>query len=650
MCGIFGIIARNAHVPREVLERATQSLAHRGPDDSGTIILQDSAAEAVEIGLGNRRLAILDLSPLGHQPMNDPATGNWIVYNGEVYNFRDVRTKLERAGIEFKSASDTEVILKAYSHWGEKCLGEFRGMFAFAIWDKQRRRLFIARDPMGIKPLYYHASDRYFMFSSEVRTLLGTDLVRRVIDPAGLINYLSFGSLYDPNTLVDGISALPSGCYLTWQEGRIKQVQYWDLAEPASEGGADACDSGKDKDKDKDKERRTALETQLAETLDESVRLQLVSDVPVGVFLSGGIDSSSLVGILSRNGVRPSTFSIVFREADYSEAEFSRAIAQEFCTDHHEITVSQSDFFAVIAPAMRAMDLPTIDGINTYFVAEQTRAAGVKVDLSGLGGDEMFGGYSSFRTVPRMEQFANMSGRIPEAIRGPLVSMFAAVAPSSDQNRKLAALGRNGGGIIHPYFVSRMLFTPEQLRELLSEMKFDSEAFQRAEEPLNESYSRAMRLDPVNRVSYLEARCYMINTLLRDSDFMSMAHGLEVRVPLIDHQLARALFALPGSWKLDARTPKPLLVRALGGQLPDEIVHRPKRGFTLPFEHWMRDALRPVLEESFRKFGDGGANSLISGSAACNVWQDFLEGRTSWSRPWSLYVLQCWCEQHSLAC
>jgi len=641
MCGIFGIIARNARVPREVLERATQSLAHRGPDDSGTVILQDSAGENIEVGLGNRRFAIIDLSPLGHQPMSDPATGNWIVYNGEVYNFREVRAELERAGLEFRSASDTEVILKAYAHWGEKCLAQFRGMFAFAIWDVRRHSLFVARDPMGLKPLYYYISDRYFMFSSEVRTLLGTGLVRRVVDPAGLINYLTFGSLYDPNTLVDGISSLPPGCYLTWGEGQLQQIQYWDLADPASEGCANACDNGN---------TRATLEIQLPEKLDESVRLQLVSDVPVGVFLSGGIDSSSLVGILSRNGVRPSTFSIVFREAEYSEAKYSRAIAQKFRTDHHEITVSQADFFAAIAPAIHAMDMPTIDGINTYFVAQKTRAAGVKVALSGLGGDEMFGGYSSFSTVPRMEQFSNISRRIPEAIRSPLVSMLAAVAPSSDQNRKLAALGRNGGGIIHPYFVSRMLFTPGQLRELLPEMKPDSNAFQRAEEPLNESYGRAMRLDPVNRISYLEARCYMLNTLLRDSDFMSMAHGLEVRVPFIDHQLARALFAVPGSRKVDARTPKPLLVRALGGQLPDEIVHRPKRGFTLPFEHWLRDALRPVLEESFRKIGDGVVGSLISGSAVRKVWQDFQQGRTSWSRPWSLYVLQCWCEQHSLAC
>ncbi len=637
MCGIFGIIGRSARVPAEVLERATESLAHRGPDDSGTVILHDSQ-EAVEIGLGNRRLAILDLSPQGHQPMHDPATGNWIVYNGEVYNFREVRTKLEQAGLCFGSNSDTEVILKAYGHWGEKCLHEFRGMFAFAIWDANRHRLFVARDPMGIKPLYFYHSDQYFLFSSEVRTLLGTGLVPRVIDCAGLLNYLTFGSLYDPNTLVEGVTALPPGCYLTWQEGQLKQEQYWDLVGPNLHEVCDRVCA--------DAENHREIETQIAQMLDESVRMQLVSDVPVGVFLSGGIDSSSLVGILNRNGVRPSTFSIIFREADYSEAEYSRTVAQHFRTDHHEITVSQADFFTAIDPAIRAMDLPTIDGINTYFVSERTWAAGVKVVLSGLGGDEVFAGYSSFRTVPRMEKFANAWDRVPGAVRNPLANIFAALASPNDRNRKLTALCHNGRGIIHPYFLSRMLFTPEQQNELLPEIKKNSAALQRAKNSLTQTLSRAQSLDPVNRVSYLESRCYMLNTLLRDSDFMSMAHGLEVRVPLIDHRLARRILALPGSLKLSAEMPKPLLVTALGGELPEKIVHRPKRGFTLPFEHWLRDALRPAVEEKLGKIGDGVLGTLISESAARSVWHDFLEGRTSWSRPWSLYVLQCWCQQH----
>ncbi len=638
MCGIVGIIGLRASVPAELLERATRSLAHRGPDDSGTVILHELAGERadqeIEIGLGNRRLAILDLSPLGHQPMNDPATGNWIVYNGEVYNFREVREKLAQAGLRFSGLSDTEVILKAYAHWGERCLHEFRGMFAFAIWDAQRHQLFVARDPMGIKPLYYFQSDQYFIFSSEVRTLLGTGLIPRVISPVGLINYLTFGSVYDPNTLVKGVRALLPGHSLIWKNGHTTLAEYWDPIGPDQN----------------DAVARTATpresEEQIASMLDECVRMQLASDVPVGVFLSGGVDSSSLVGILDRNGVRPSTFSIVFQEADYSEADYSRAIAKQFRTDHHEITVSQSDFFAAIDPAIGAMDQPTIDGINTYFVSQRTRAAGAKVALSGLGGDEMFAGYSSFHTVPRMEKFAEPWRHVPAIARTLSANIFSALTPTSDQNRKLSSLVQNGRRGAHPYFLARMLFTPELQNELLRTANIDCDAFSCAERPLTKAVCRAQSLDPVNRVSYLEARCYMLNTLLRDADCMSMAHGLEVRVPLIDHQLVRRVLALPGSWKLDKRTPKPLLVHALRGELPDEIIHRPKRGFTMPFEHWLRDALRPVVEGSLRKIGDGALGTLISERAACRVWEEFLAGRTSWSRPWSLYVLQRWCQQH----
>ncbi len=646
MCGIFGLISRSARLPDGVLERGTQSLAHRGPDDGGTVVLRDEQYEPVEIGLGNRRLAILDLSPLGHQPMNEPATGNWIVYNGEIYNFREVRAKLEREGLYFRSGSDTEVILKAYSQWGEACLAEFRGMFAFAIWDARRHLLFVARDPMGIKPFYFWQSDRYFMFSSEVRTLLGTGLVPRRIDPAGLLSYLTFGSLCEPMTLLEGIASLAPGHSLTWKNGQVKLTEYWSLTGSrvvAPNPEAAAADAH---DRACDATAKPIQEAQVAELLDESVRMQLVSDVPVAVFLSGGIDSSALVAVLSRNGIRPSTFSIVFREADYSEAEYSRAVARQFRTDHQEINVSQSDLLDAIAPAIHAMDQPTIDGVNTYFISEKTRQAGVKVALSGLGGDEVFAGYASFRAVPQMERFAGAWRWLPGALRNPLAGIFSALAPSTDRNRKLIALARNGHGLVQPYFLSRTLFTTAQQEELLPRIGTNFEALRRAATPLTENLNRALLLDPVNRVSYLESRCYMLNTLLRDSDSMSMAHGLELRVPLIDHQLARKVLALPGPWKLDAKMPKPLLVKALGGQLPDKVVHRAKRGFTLPFEHWLRDSLRPVVEKSLREIEDGALGGMISRAASLQVWDDFLRGRTYWTRPWSLYVLQCWCQQH----
>jgi asparagine synthase (glutamine-hydrolysing) len=639
MCGIFGIVARNARVPDGVLERGTRSLAHRGPDDSGTIVLRDSVPEAIEIGLGNQRLAILDLSALAHQPMPDAETGNWIVFNGEIYNFRDIRDELEKSGTSFVSHSDTEVVLKAYARWGVECLAKFRGMFAFALWDARRHRLFLARDAMGVKPLYYAQAGSYFLFASEVRTLLGTGLVQPRIDPAGLINYLTFGSAYDPLTLVEGVRALPPGHTLTWEGGVLRQSSYWDLVDESTTAGRTSASFSPENGKQ-------AAE-QLQPILEEAVRMQLVSDVPVGVFLSGGIDSSALVSILSRSGLTPSTFSIVFREADFSEAQHSRAIAARFHTDHHEIKVSQTDVLAAIPDALGAMDLPTMDGINTYFVSRETRRAGVKVALSGLGGDEVFAGYSTFRTVPRMERFAQFWKQVPRVVRSPFSSAFAALAPANDQNRKLASLARDNGRLLHPYFLSRMLFTPTQ-RDLLFQ-NVDRSTTEMAAASQCDRLQRALPLDAVNRVSYLESRCYMLNTLLRDADFMSMSQGLEVRVPLIDHQLAKAVLALPGEWKLNG-TPKRLLVGALAGSLPDEIVHRPKRGFTLPFEHWMRQEFRseiePVLDA--KRIGSGPLGSLLDGSQVKQIWQEFLHGKVSWSRPWSLYVLQRWCELHLL--
>ena len=636
MCGIVGIIAKDTEIPAGLLDRATQSLAHRGPDDSGTVVLRESSPALVEVGLGNRRLAILDLSPLGHQPMHDPETGNWIVYNGEIYNFRAIRAELEQDGVRLSSHTDTEVVLKSYSRWGTRCLEKFRGMFAFAVWDARKHHLFLARDPMGIKPLYYAQTGPYFLFASELRTLLGTGLVRRCFSHSGLLNYLTFGSAYDPVTLIEGVRALPAGHTLLWRNGEITETQYWDLLDNIPSDFSRGSDT------------RVAETVELKALLEDSVRSQLVSDVPVGIFLSGGIDSSALVSIVSRGGVTPSTFSVVFREADYSEAQHSRAIAEKFHTDHHEITVSQADVLASIPDALRAMDLPTMDGVNTFFVSREARRAGVKVALSGLGGDEVFGGYSTFRTVPRMERSTRLLDSFPKFARATMGKMFGVVARENDQNRKLASLVLDADLVLHPYFIARMLFTPQQ-----SELLFQNPAkgtWEAAMASQEEWLRRSLSLDPVNRVSYLELRCYMLNTLLRDTDFMSMSQGLEVRVPLIDHQLAKAVMSLPGSSKF-GNTPKMLLVGALEGSLPKEIVYRPKRGFTMPFEHWMRQELRPEIESvlNAKTIDEGPLGSILNGREVERVWNNFLSGTTSWSRPWALYVLQSWCELHYMS-
>jgi asparagine synthase (glutamine-hydrolysing) len=629
VCGIVGIVAQGSPVPTDVLERASHSLSHRGPDDSGTALIQ-AQNSAVQIGIGHRRLAILDLSPSGHQPMHDPVTGNWIVFNGEIYNFQALRCELERNGIQFSGRSDSEVLLKAYGFWGEQCLERLNGMFAFAIWDARRQHLFLARDPLGIKPLYYYASGRHFLFASEVRTLLGTGLVPRRIDLAGLSNYLSFGSVYEPNTLIDGVRSLRAGHHLTWKAGQVREVCYWEfpiapkIAQPSPETPPSAED--------------------LRDQLGRAFHSQMVSDVPVGVFLSGGIDSSTLVAFLSSSHQKVSTFSLIFREGDFSEAEHSRAVAEKFHTDHREIMVSQDDLLSSVPDALAAMDQPTLDGVNTYLVSREARRAGIKVALSGLGADELFAGYTSFHTVPRMQLFYRMWHGVPSLARQSAGAVLRTMLSRNDRSTKLAALAAENGRLHHSWFLSRMLFTPSVRDRLLPGM--DTESSIRADDPLCQALRQSRELDAVNQVSYLESRCYMLNTLLRDSDAMSMAHGLELRVPFLDRELVGKVFSLPGKTKMERNSPKPLLVRALAGALPESVVRRPKRGFSLPFEHWMRDQMRKPIETRLAGRENGPLFSLLDPQATAAVWNQFVAGETSWSRPWALYALDRWCESH----
>ena len=629
MCGIVGILALKTSIPPGVLEQATCSLAHRGPDDSGMVLLRETQPEPMEIGLGHRRLSIIDLSPLGHQPMCDRATGNWIVFNGEIYNFRELRQELEGLGAEFKSNSDTEVILAAYRVWGESCLERLGGMFAFALWDARQKRLLLARDPMGIKPLYYYNSAQIFVFASELRTLMGTGLVPRKADSVGILSYLAFGSVYDPWTMVQDVRAVPAGHVLT-VEGTVSSREYWNPLR--SSGGSES---------DASSANATAAKNQLPAILRDAVLSHLVSDVPVGVFLSGGIDSSALVAVLSQNGVRANTFSLVFAEEEFNEARYSREISRCFGSEHHEISVSQKDTLAALPQALCAMDQPTIDGINTYLVAAKTRSVGVKVALTGLGADEMFAGYSNFRRVPRMESFSKRWGHLPRLARMLISAVLSFVAGKGDRNRKLAELGHDS--IVHPYFLARTLFQDSERESLFSAPGYETTQ-QSLEQMLEESVRESQSLDPINRVSYLESRFYMRNTLLRDSDFMSMAHGLELRVPFLDRALVEACFRIPGNTKLQGPAPKSLLLASLGVELPREVVNRPKRGFTLPFERWLRGEMRPVIQASLLH-GDWDQTS-ISGGAARKVWERFLAGETSWSRPWSLFVLKKWCEQN----
>ncbi|HET7442313.1 MAG TPA: asparagine synthase (glutamine-hydrolyzing) [Terriglobales bacterium] len=618
MCGIAGFVDGTGSLGMEALASASQAIAHRGPDDSGLQILSTGK---LRVGLANRRLAILDLSPAGHQPMHDSETGNWIVYNGEVYNFAEIRAWLEADGISFTSHCDTEVILKAYGRWGTACPKHFRGMFAFAIWDAGQQQLFLARDRLGIKPLYYAMTDGGMVFASEVRAILASGLISRRLNQVALAQYLSFGSIYEPETIIEGIAALAPGHCLLWKASGVDDLAYWELRPPARLESTEA----------------KQVEQEVAELLNEAVSLRCVSDVPIGVFLSGGIDSSAIVAALHRlRTPNVGTFSLVFQEQDFTEAGFSRQVARKFRTDHSEIVVSQSDVIEAIPHALRAMDQPSVDGINTFMVSREARRAGFKVALSGLGGDEVFAGYETFRSIPRMDRLRRL---VPRYL-GNAIGLGLKAWDSSDKVRKFHALF-DAADNASSYAVARMLFIPEQQRRILKDG--GNVTWERAAQPLRAAIAHVRGFDDVNRVSYLELRNYMLNTLLRDTDCMSMAHGLEVRVPLLDHKLVEFLFSLPAGQKLRPGFPKYLLVNAVRDLLPPEVVHRPKRGFTLPFEQWLRDELRDELQQQFGEWDEGPLASYIEGHAVGRVWSSFLAGRTSWSRPWALYVLNQWC-------
>jgi asparagine synthase (glutamine-hydrolysing) len=603
MCSISGILGR---VSRDVVARMNRAQRHRGPDDCGIV-------SCGEVHLGNTRLAIIDTSSAGHQPMNDPETGNWITYNGETYNFKDLRHELDQA---WSSNTDTEVVLRAYGKWGIDAFGKLRGMFALAIWDDQKQTLVLARDPLGIKPLYYYADGQHFIFASELRALLASELVPRKLSTAGVDSYLANGSVEAPLTIIEGVrQLLPGHCLHVNGQLELREIEF---ASPKPESI---------------NANRNDAVARLRSELEESVRLHLVSDVPLGVFLSGGMDSSALVGLISRvSDQRPKTFSVVFDEAAYTEAPFSRAVAERFNTDHSEIRLSEDRLLDILPTAINAIDQPTMDGINTFVVSSAVKREGITVALSGLGGDELFAGYPSFRRALKFSAMSQASKHFLRAASG--VGKFA--LNGSVQRQKFWQLMNSDGGPEDVYRISRQLFSTEAVTGLTGR------------EASNHS-SNGHESDIVNAISCLEMRGYMTNTLLRDTDAMSMAHSLEVRVPFVDVRLVDFVLSLPGEWKM-GRGPKPLLVDVMSDLLPREFMSRPKMGFTLPFEKWMQGKLRAeisaVLEDE-KRLSLVGLNSEVVGK----VWRKFLKSpqAVGWSRPWAIYVLMKWCEVNDIS-
>ncbi len=634
MCGIAGAVGRLDAEIHQAVDRAGQRMVHRGPDADGRWASAEAGPGAT---FTHRRLAIIDLSEAGVQPMTDADTGIVICFNGEIYNFAALRKELEAAGQHFRSAGDTEVLLKGYAHWGREVVERLRGMFAFALWDASERRVLLARDRLGIKPLYLAkverpAGRRALLFASEVRALLAGGLVPRRLSEAGLASYLWNGFVVSPDTIVHGVRQLAAG-HSAWvdAEGNLGHEEaYWEL--PVETKDPDA-------------------EARLAEALHEAVALRLISDVPVGVFLSGGIDSSAIASLAVQASSRQvRTFNIAFDEAGFDESPHARAVAAALGTDHHEIRLSQALFHEQLEAALGGLDQPTFDGINTYFVSRAVREAGMTVALSGAGGDELFGGYRSFRDLPRAAHWSSRLSPLPEgllraggALAARILSGGRGPVPPQTRYGKLGDALATRGDLVGLYQISYGLFSESFLATL-----WKGDGSPPAERGLPPQVAAALReridgANPLAAISALELRCFVGERLLRDTDTASMAVALEARVPLLDHEVVEAAAALPRDVRYASLGSKQPLRDAALSSLDPALFDRPKSGFVLPLEVWTREALKGEMDSAFRDRDRCEAAGLAP-DAVAKLWQAWQQRAPGlyWSRLWSLHTLLHW--------
>jgi asparagine synthase (glutamine-hydrolysing) len=575
MCGIAGIYAyhyaANA-VDRAELRRIRDYMAARGPDGLGEWYSQDE-----RVGFGHRRLTIIDLSDRGAQPMMS-ADGKLVVtFNGEIYNYRQLRASLEAKGHRFRTQTDTEVLLHLYAQKGEAMVHELRGMFAFGVWDAEKKAILLARDPYGIKPLYYADDGWTVRFASQVKALLAGGKVSRDPEPAGWVGFCLFGSVPEPFTTYQDIRALPAGSTLRVDRvGAHEPKQYVSIANTYSL--AEAASSPLN-----DENQQLIAR----EALSDSVRHHLVADVPVGAFLSSGIDSGALIGLMRDAGQREiQTVTVAFEEfrgKREDEAPIAAEIAARYSTRHTTRIVTAQEFQNDLPKILEAMDQPTIDGLNTWFVSKAARELGLKVAISGLGGDELFGGYASFRDVPLWVRTLAIPGRIPAL--GDLSRWLLTTAFPYSLSPKAAGLLKYGGSYEGAYFLRRGLFMPWELAPVIG-----ADAARLGLRRLNPIRHIAALLKPKPRTSFcrvatLESSMYMRNQLLRDTDWASMAHSLEVRVPLVDIKLLNQLASITAT---SGSRSKRLLAHSPCVPLPPKVVERPKTGFTTPIQSWLQ--------------------------------------------------------------
>lgn len=602
------------------------AIKHRGPDGSGHI-----AAGGGRVHLTHSRLSILDLSPAGSQPMTDSTGLRFIVYNGEAFNAPELRRQMQE--YPFKSHTDTEVVLVAYLKYGSAALSALRGMFAFAIWDEEKRELLIARDPLGIKPLYFKQSETSFVFASEIRAIAASGLVERRADPAAIGDYLRFGSTQGERTILNDVRSLVPGSLLCVRvDGdrlTYEKKVYFDPVRLLQ-------------NQSRRFQAKRSVDS-VSESLSDAVGGCLLSDVPVGLFLSGGVDSTLLGLYLTRKAHYDLQSFTVSWDGPASDVEHdvARKAAELIGCRHTEVKVSEDEVTAAMSSAVDAWDSPSADGLNTYLISKVVRGVGIKVALSGLGADEIFAGYPSFRRAYYGKWLRFLSPGVSE-----WVGRVGGRVARGSRSRKFCRLLATRGAPGPIYEVTREVFSAGEIEVLFQPSGLESAEY-RCDFLEDATHDRR---DPVNVMSILELTRYMANTLLRDTDGMSMHHGLEVRVPYVDPAVVAAALAVPGHLKISRRVPKPLLLEAFGKDLPPEIWRRPKMGFALPIGRWLTQQLKGEVTDVLR-------DRTLCLRAGLDVRQtsatyhQYLQSpwREHWMRPWSLYVLLRWIARNDIS-
>ena len=628
MCGITGIVGNNLNssVYQPAIQKMTNAIAHRGPNSQG--LWNDE-----HCFFGHRRLSIIDLSEAGNQPFISQDGRYILIYNGELYNYKDLKFELQRAehGSKnipyiFKTNTDTEVILASYLRWGNSCMKRFNGMFAFAIWDTVEQKLLIARDRLGVKPLYYQYKNNTLVFASEIRALIYSGIIDKKINPSSVAEYIQYATVHAPNTMLQDVKVLMPGNFLELHQNNLTISQYWNI-----------------NDYTKSKQDLSYKETcqKVNELLTASVERRLVADVPFGAFLSGGIDSSAIVGLMSKvSSEKIQTFNVSFDEGEFSEAKYAKQIAQKFNTQHHEIKLTPADFLNQLPEALSAIDHPSGDGPNSYIVSKATKQAGVTMALSGLGGDELFAGYDIFKRFYELEKKAWLNIIPAKGLVGKFISTKKK-SVQGDKTSEILALNSINGYQAYP--INRKLFNQTDYQSLLKNKYNDSNFIFNV---IKNSTTDKQHI--LSRVSLYEIETYMQNVLLRDADQMSMAVALEVRVPFLDYQLVEFALGVKDEYKFP-HTPKKLLTDSLGDLLPNEIVNRPKMGFTLPWKDWLKGDLREFCEDNIIQFSK---RSFVNREAVLIIWNRFLNNdpKITWSRIWHLVVLNNWINTHQIEC